>query len=108
MAATQGRQARAERTRSQILEAAALHFAESGYDATRLDDVGRVVGIGRSAVLYHFKDKQLLYRAVLDEHFGGLLAALRSPLMRAGTLADRIEAAVSALKRAIAESCVRA
>jgi AcrR family transcriptional regulator len=96
MAATQRRQARAERTRSQILEAAALRFAECGYDATRLEDVGHDVGIGRSAVLYHFKDKQLLYRAVLDEHFGGLLVALRSPLMRAGTLADRIESAVSA------------
>ena len=47
-------------------------------------------------MLYHFKDKRLLYRAVLDELFGGLLAALRSPLMREGTLADRLEAAVSA------------
>lgn len=96
MPPTQGRKRRAERTRSQILEAAALRFAERGYDATRLDDVGQDVGIGRSAVLYHFKDKQLLYHAVLDELFRGLLAALRSPLMRPGTLADRIEAAVSA------------
>ena len=53
--------------------------AEKGLRSAGLDDVGQVVGIGRSAVLYHFKDKQLLYRAVLDEHFGGLLAALRSP-----------------------------
>lgn len=96
MPAAERRQGRAERTRSQILEAAALRFAEFGYSATRLDDVGRDVGIGRSAVLYHFKDKRLLYRSVLDELFGGLLAALRSPLMREGTLADRVEAAVSA------------
>ena len=95
MSVTPQRQGRAERTRAQILEAAALRFAERGFSATRLDDVGQDVGIGRSAVLYHFKDKRLLYRAVLDELFGGLLAALRSPLMREGTLADRIEAAVS-------------
>jgi AcrR family transcriptional regulator len=96
MPATDTRQGRAERTRSQILEAAALRFAECGYSATRLGDVGRDVGIGRSAVLYHFQDKRLLYRSVLDELFGGLLAALRSPLMREGTLADRVEATVSA------------
>jgi TetR/AcrR family transcriptional regulator len=96
MSVTPQRQGRAERTRAQILEAAALRFAERGFSATRLDDVGQDVGIGRSAVLYHFKDKRLLYRAVLDELFGGLLATLRSPLMREGTLADRIEAAVSA------------
>jgi len=94
MSATARRPGRAERTRAQILEVAARHFAESGFDATRLDDIGRAVGIGRSAVLYHFKDKQLLYRAVLDEMFGGLLAALRSPLMGVGTLTDRLEAAV--------------
>jgi AcrR family transcriptional regulator len=96
MADAARRQGRAERTRSQILEAAAVRFAECGYNATRLDDIGQDVGVGRSAVLYHFKDKRLLYRAVLDDLFGGLLAALRSPLMREGTLADRIEAAVSA------------
>jgi len=92
--ANQTRQKKAERTRSQILTAAALRFAEVGYSQTRLEDVGQDVGIGRSAVLYHFKDKQLLYRAVLDELLGGLLASLRSSLMAAGTLADRIEAAV--------------
>ncbi len=96
MTATQKRQKKAERTRGQILEAAALRFAESGFSETRLEDVGKDVGIGRSAVLYHFKDKRLLYRAVLDELFGGLLAVLRSSLMAGGTLADRLEDGVCA------------
>jgi AcrR family transcriptional regulator len=96
MNASQSRQKKAERTRSQILEAAAIRFAELGYGETRLEDVGHAVGIGRSAVLYHFKDKQLLYRAVLDEIFGGLLDRLRTALLGAGSLADRLEAAVAA------------
>ncbi len=96
MTATQKRQKKAERTRGQILEAAALRFAESGFSETRLEDVGKDVGIGRSAVLYHFKDKQLLYRAGLDELFGGLLAVLRSSHMAGGTLADRLEDGVCA------------
>jgi TetR/AcrR family transcriptional regulator len=96
MNASQSRQKKAERTRSQILEAAAIRFAELGYGETRLEDVGRAVGIGRSAVLYHFKDKRLLYRAVLDEIFGGLLDRLRTALLGAGSLADRLETAVAA------------
>jgi AcrR family transcriptional regulator len=90
------RQRKAEETRQLILEAAARRFAERGFGETRLEDVGEDVGIVRSAVLYHFKDKRLLYRAVLDEHFGGLLAELRSALTAAGTLAARLEAAVCA------------
>jgi TetR/AcrR family transcriptional regulator len=96
MNASQSRQKKAERTRSQILEAAAIRFAELGYGETRLEDVGHAVGIGRSAVLYHFKDKRLLYRAVLDEIFGGLLDRLRTALLGAGSLADRLETAVAA------------
>jgi AcrR family transcriptional regulator len=96
MPAAQRREGKATRTRRDILDAASRRFAGCGYRETRLDDVGHDVGIGRSAVLYHFKDKQLLYRAMLDEVFGGLLLAMRAPLMNSGTLADRIEAAVVA------------
>jgi len=96
MAARQRRKRKAEETRERILEAAAGRFADRGFNETRLEDVGEQVGIGRSAVLYHFRDKHLLYRAVLEDVFGGLLAELRSGLTAAGTLAERIEAAVSA------------
>jgi AcrR family transcriptional regulator len=90
----ESRLSRAERTRSLILEAAGLRFAASGYAATRLEDVGQDVGIGRSAVLYHFKDKRLLYRAVLDDLFGELLEIQRAALMTKGSLADRLEDAI--------------
>lgn len=96
MATSRKRQKRAEMTRSEILAAATLRFAEAGFSETRLEDVGQDAGIGRSAVLYHFKDKQLLYRAVLDEIFGGLLIVLRSSLIAGGTLADRLEDGVCA------------
>jgi len=90
------RRKQAEVTRARILAAAAERFAELGFPAARLADVGEAVGIGRSAVLYHFTDKRQLYRAVLDDLFGGLLVELRSALTAAGTLAERLEAAVGA------------
>jgi len=96
MAATERRNRQAEQTRASILRAAAERFAENGFAATRLEDVGEGVGIGRSGVLYHFHDKRHLYAAVLDDLFGGLLTELRFVLVRAGTLAERIEAVVCA------------
>ena len=74
--------------------AAGHHFAAAGYAGTRLEDVGGDVGIGRSAVLYHFKDKKHLYRAVLDDLFGGLFEAQRTSILTKGSLTDRLEAMV--------------
>jgi AcrR family transcriptional regulator len=60
--------ARGETRRSALVAAAAELFAESGYHATRLADVGARAGIGRPAVLHHFESKEALVHAVLDEH----------------------------------------
>ncbi len=95
MAAVEERQAKAERTRAQILAAAKHRFSAHGYAQTRLEDVGEDVGIVRSAVLYHFEDKAQLYKAVLDDLFDPLLDELRSALIAPGTLPERIESAVS-------------
>src|SRR5262245_27387573 len=94
MPSGQSRARRAEQTRGRILEAAAKRFSELGFAAARLEDVGEDVGIGRSAILYHYKDKRLLYRAVLDTVFGELLDRLRAPLLGRGPLGERLEAAV--------------
>jgi TetR/AcrR family transcriptional regulator len=84
-------QARGVRARGQILAAAERRFADLGYAATRLEDIGADVGVGRSVVLYHFNDKQRLYRAVLDELFGGMLDVIRRALAGAGDLPTRFE-----------------
>jgi AcrR family transcriptional regulator len=60
--------ARGEARRKALIVAAAELFAESGYHATRLADVGARAGIGRPAVLHHFESKEALVHAVLDEH----------------------------------------
>jgi AcrR family transcriptional regulator len=95
----QARARRAPQTRGRILEAAAARFADLGFAGTRLEDVGEDVGVGRSAILYHFKDKRLLYRAVLEAVFGDLLDALRAPLDGSGPLGERLEAFVGFMVR---------
>lgn len=94
---------RAERTRTAILDAAELLFAEKGFAATRLEDVAEAVGIRRASIVYYFKDKQLLYDAVLESVFGGFRERLESALASPGALGERIEAAVGAWVDYVAE-----
>jgi TetR/AcrR family transcriptional regulator len=79
------------RTRAEIVAAAERHFAEEGYEATRLDDVADDVGIRRAAIFYHFGDKHELYAAVLDEVFRDLTADLPA----GGSAAERLEASLA-------------
>src|SRR5687768_9287158 len=91
------REPRGDRTRREILAAAERCFAERGFDRTRLEDIGALAGLGAPAVLYHFSDKDELYRAVLDDLFGGLLREGKEVLAGPGTLPERIEAVVRLL-----------
>jgi len=79
------------RTRAEIVAAAERHFAEEGYEATRLDDVADDVGIRRAAIFYHFGDKQELYAAVLEEVFRDLTVDLPA----GGSALERLEASLA-------------
>jgi AcrR family transcriptional regulator len=102
LTAAEARLSKSERTRRQILAAAERRFAAVGFERTRLEDVGADAGIAGSAILYHFRDKRELYRAVLDELFSGLLASVQRAAAGSGPLAERIEALVRAAVRWIA------
>jgi TetR/AcrR family transcriptional regulator len=93
---------KAERTRAQILEAAERHFAERGFKETRLEDIADDVGLTRATLFYHFRDKQALYAAVVEEVFGALLSRIETLLVRPGPLAGRLERAAEAWVDAVA------
>jgi AcrR family transcriptional regulator len=73
----------AARTRADILNAAERLFAERGYEATSLTDVGRVAGVSRATPGYFFGSKPELHRAVLDRCFEDVREAVRSGRERA-------------------------
>jgi TetR/AcrR family transcriptional regulator len=95
------RPAKAERTRAAILAAAEGLFARRGYAATRLEDVAEAVGVKRAALFYHFRDKQGLYDAVIEDAFGMLAARLDEAFSVPRPIAERIERAVEAWVDAI-------
>ncbi|NLY91144.1 MAG: TetR/AcrR family transcriptional regulator [Firmicutes bacterium] len=62
-------------TRERILEASAKLFAEKGYSATGIDEIARNVGITKSVIYYHFKNKEDILQTLIAEAF----AQIRQP-----------------------------
>jgi TetR/AcrR family transcriptional regulator len=73
----------AERSRAAILDAAERLFADQGYDATSLTQVGAAAGVSRGTPGYFFRTKSELYQAVLDRSFAEVREAVRAGRARA-------------------------
>jgi|KBSSwiS6_1023812.scaffolds.fasta_scaffold23337_2 TetR/AcrR family transcriptional regulator len=87
----------------QILDAAALEFAERGYAGARVDRIARRARVNKAMLYYHFGSKQALYRALLRRIFSGAADRLQ-PIAAAPLPAGvRIERIIAALAAFIAE-----
>ncbi|MGB5582372.1 MAG: helix-turn-helix domain-containing protein, partial [Gammaproteobacteria bacterium] len=53
--------------RESILKAAQRLFADKGYHGVSIDEIAREVAVSPAILYRHFKSKQLLYDAVLNE-----------------------------------------
>jgi len=71
------------RSRAAILDAAEQLFAEKGYDAASLSEVGALAGVSRATPGYFFGSKSDLYQAVLDRCFAEVREAVRAGRARA-------------------------
>ena len=84
-------------TREAVLDAAERLFAERGFEATSLNDVGAAAGVSRGTPGYFFGSKADLYRAVLERCFSEVRSAVRSGRERAlasGESADKVLAGI--------------
>src|SRR4249920_1681061 len=66
-------------TRDQILNAAARLIHVQGYQSTSLDDVLRESGVGKGNFYYHFKSKEELGYAILDQIIASFLERTLEP-----------------------------
>jgi AcrR family transcriptional regulator len=62
-----GAVAKAEATRRGLIEAGRKLFGKKGYAATSVDEVVKAAGVTKGALYHHFKDKDDLFRAVVEE-----------------------------------------
>src|SRR5512133_2284646 len=63
-------------SRDSLLEAATEVFRTEGYAGARVDEIARRAGANKAMIYYHFRSKHGLYKAVLAQIFGKLLAEL--------------------------------
>ena len=57
----------ADKTRKELLEAANSVFARKGYGATKLEEIAIEAGLTRGAISWHFKNKQTIFRSLIEE-----------------------------------------
>jgi AcrR family transcriptional regulator len=71
------------RTRAAILDSAEKLFAQKGFEATSLSEVGAAAGVSRGTPGYFFGSKAELYQAVLERCFTEVREAVRAGRARA-------------------------
>ena len=62
-----------ENRRSEILKAACTEFSENGYDSTKMEQIAKRVGIGKSTIYEYFPSKNELLKASCEWIFGTIL-----------------------------------
>lgn len=88
---------KAQRTKAAILASAENHFARLGFAATRLEDIADELGMTRAALFYYFKDKQMLYDAMIADSFSSLTDTLVELIdSKEHSISERLELAVGA------------
>ena len=80
LAPSRPRQARAEATRTALLDAALLEFAAHGFDGASTRSIAARAGTHQPQINYHFDSKEALWQAAVDHLFGVLEASIRSHL----------------------------
>src|SRR5215470_13245935 len=69
-------------TRAALLRVARKLFTERGYPETATEEVVRRARVTRGALYHHFRDKQDLFKAVLDEEQIKLAASIKAVAAR--------------------------
>ncbi len=91
-----GTRGRPEESRAAILKAAVREFAQEGVAGARTDAIARSAGVNKALLYYYFEDKEALYRAVLDQVFGGVRAAIHNALSQDQPPREKLESYVCA------------
>ena len=95
-----------ERSRREILDAAAKFLRSHGYHATTLRDIAAAVGIKAGSIYYHFPSKDAIVAAVMndgvDRVHDAVTAALAA-LPQGASIEARLEAAIRAHLHALLE-----
>lgn len=79
-----------------ILESAWQAFATYGFRKTSMDDIARGARISRPAVYLYYKNKEAIFRSLVELHYASKTAAVREALNGSRSVAETMAAAMAA------------
>jgi AcrR family transcriptional regulator len=82
--------------RQLIMERAAELFYERGFHATGIDEIGEAAGVSGPAIYRHFKSKDDLLLAILEQHIDYVAAVTEAARVEDGDAAAQLERHVRA------------
>jgi AcrR family transcriptional regulator len=95
--------------RRQLLDVALDTFAQSGLDATTMDDIAHAAGVTKPLLYQHFKSKRALFLELVDDVVVRIIQALTEAAESAPGPRQQVEAGFSAYFRFVLhnESAIR-
>ncbi|MDK1399506.1 TetR/AcrR family transcriptional regulator [Pseudomonas protegens] len=83
-----------ESARGKLLQTAAHLFRNKGYERTTVRDLASAVGIQSGSIFHHFKSKDDILRAVMQETIHYNTALMRAELAEASSVRERVLALI--------------
>jgi TetR/AcrR family transcriptional regulator, transcriptional repressor for nem operon len=81
---------KAQQTKQQIIEQAAILFNQNGYVGTSIADIMRLTGVGKSSIYRHFRDKDEIAIAAFDHTLDQIVQAVMQNVEQQDTAIDRL------------------
>lgn len=98
-----GKQRRSLHKRNRILQAAIRAYGRHGYEKTTVADIARRAGVGKATIYYHFKGKDHIFEAAVEQEIEAFFAELQRAVDAAGDTEARfrvlLKTALAQLKR---------
>jgi AcrR family transcriptional regulator len=76
--------------KTQILDTAAVVFAQHGFHQARIDDIVKASGLSKGAIYWYFKSKDDIIFALVQRVFDQEMHALHALLDQPGTVRERL------------------
>jgi AcrR family transcriptional regulator len=76
--------------RAQILDGAKRCFMTMGFTASSMNDITAEAGVSKGTLYVYFKDKEDLFKALIDSEKSAVMGAARKELEKPGTIAEQI------------------
>jgi len=80
-----------------ILFEATRLFVGRGYNAVSMREIAEVCGVSKAALYYHFKDKENLFVALLEDYLDDIQAVIQRERLPGGTIRQQLGRVVTAI-----------